>query len=256
MSEKKKYKLGLVLSGGGAKGFAHIGVLKALEESNIKPDVISGSSAGAIVGAFYADGFTPEQIYNVFTQKKLFNYFEFTKPDIGLMKITGLTSVIKENLKAHTFEELTIPLFVCAVDLNNGNEVYFSSGSIIKPLIASSTIPILFQPVKINDNLFVDGGLLNNLPIEPIYYDCEKTIGVHINPVNYMHEFNSLRKMAERCMHISIANNAYHKVELFDLYIEPRELVNFGTFEFSKAKDVYDIGYKAAKQALSKQKIF
>lgn len=256
MPKQKKYKLGLVLSGGGARGFAHIGVLKALEEKKIKPDVISGVSAGAIVGAFYADGFSPEEIFEIFSQKKLFKYFEFTKPAIGLMKISGLTSVIKDNLKAHTFEQLNIPLYVCAVDLNNGNEVYFSSGSIIKPLIASATIPILFQPVKIEENIFVDGGLLNNLPIEPIFYDCEKIIGVHINPVSYLEGINSMIKMAERCMHLSITNNAYRKVEMFDLYIEPRDLVNFGTFEFSKARAVFDIGYKAAKQALQKQNVF
>jgi NTE family protein len=250
MSAKKKYKTGLVLSGGGARGFAHIGVLKALEESNIKPDVISGSSAGAIVGAFYADGSSTDQIFNIFSQKKLFKYFELSMPSVGLMKISGLTDVLKENLRAHTFEELEIPLFSCAVDLNNGTEVYFSTGSIIKPLIASVTIPILFQPVKINDSLFVDGGLLNNLPIEPIQYDCEVFIGVHINPVSYIKEFNSLKKMAERCMHLSVTNNVYHKVELFDIFIEPRELVGYGTFEFSKARMVYNIGYNAAKQAL------
>ena len=250
MPEQRKYKLGLVLSGGGIKGFAHIGVLKAFEENNIKPDVISGTSAGAIVGAFYADGYTAEEIFGIFSHTKLFRYFEFTKPRIGLMKINGLTRVIKENLRAQTFEQLKIPLFVCAVDLNNGNEVYFSSGSIIKPLMASATIPILFQPVKINESLFVDGGLLNNLPIEPIYYDCEKFIGVHINPTSYQENFNSLIKMAERCMHLSIANNVYHKVEMFDLFIEPRELVGFGLFDFSKARDVFDIGYNTAKQVL------
>jgi NTE family protein len=256
MPGKKKFKTGLVLSGGGARGFAHIGVLKALEESNIKPDVISGSSAGAIVGAFYADGYSPEEIYNIFSKKKLFKYFEFIKPGIGLMKVTGLISVLKEHLKAHKFEQLGIPLFACAVDLNNGTEVYFSSGSIIKPLVASATIPILLHPVKINDNLFVDGGLLNNLPIEPIYYDCEKFIGVHVNPVSYKENFNSLIKLAERCMHLSVTYNAYHKVDLFDLFIEPRELIDYGTFEFSKSKEIYNIGYKAAKQALLKKNMF
>ena len=253
---KRQYKLGLVLSGGGARGFAHIGVLKALEEKNIRPEVISGSSAGAIVGAFYADGYSPDESYEIFSQNKLFKYFEFSKPGIGLMKVSGLTNVLKGNLKAHTFEQLKIPLFACAVDLNNGTEIYFSSGSIIKPLIASSTIPILFHPVKINESLFVDGGLLNNMPIEPIYYDCERFIGVHVNPVSYQEDLSSMIKLAERCMHLSVTYNAYHKVDLFDLFIEPRELVKYGTFEFSKAKAIFDIGYKAAKEALQKQNTF
>jgi len=252
MGKQKKYKTGIVLSGGGAKGFAHLGALKALEEHSIFPDVISGVSAGAIVGAFYADGFSVEEIYKLFTQKKLFKYFEIAKPNSGLMKITGLAGVLKENLKAQVFEELKLPLFICAADLNNGNEVFFSSGGILKPVLASATIPILFKPIIINENLFVDGGLLNNLPIEPIYYDCEKLIGIHVNPIGYHEGFNSLIKMAERCMHLSIANNVYHKIELFDLFIEPRELINFGSFDFSKARKIYDIGYEAANKALRK----
>ena len=253
MKEQKKYKTGIVLSGGGAKGFAHLGVLKALEEHNICLDVISGVSAGAIVGAFYADGFKTEEILKLFSNKKLFKYFEITKPNSGLMKISGLAGVLKENLKAHRFEDLKQPLFVCATDLNNGNEVYFSSGPIIKPILASATIPILLQPIKINENLFVDGGLLNNLPVEPIYYDCEKIIAVHINPIGHQEGFNSLIKMAERCMHLSIANNVYNKIELFDLFIEPRELINYGSLDFSKSKKIYEIGYEAAKKALLNQ---
>jgi NTE family protein len=253
MAKVKKYKIGLVLSGGGAKGFAHLGALKALEENGIKPDVISGVSAGAIVGAFYADGFSTDEILKLFTQKKLFKYFEIAKPNVGLMKISGLAGVLKDNLKAQIFEELKIPLFVCAADLNNGNEVFFSAGPIIKPVLASSTIPILFQPIKINETLFVDGGLLNNLPIEPIFYDCEKIIGIHINPIGYKEGFNSLIKMAERCMHLSIANNVYQKIELFDLFIEPRELINYGSFDFSKARKIFDIGYEAALKAIKKK---
>jgi NTE family protein len=256
MAKSKKYKTGLVLSGGGAKGFAHLGAIKALEENNIKPDVISGVSAGAIVGAFYADGFNTDEIFKLFTQKKLFKYFELAKPNVGLMKISGLAAVLRDNLKAQIFEELKIPLFVCAADLNNGNEVFFSDGPIIKPVLASSTIPILFQPIKTNETLFVDGGLLNNLPIEPICYDCEKLIGIHINPIGYQEGFNSLIKMAERCMHLSIANNVYHKIDLFDLYIEPRELIHYGGFDFSKAGKIFDIGYEAALKAIKKKGIF
>jgi NTE family protein len=254
MTVVKKYNTGIVLSGGGAKGFAHLGALKALEEYGIIPDVISGVSAGAIAGVFYADGFSTSEIFKIFTSRKLFRYFEITKPITGLMKISGLASILKDNLRAQIFEDLKMPLFVCAADLNNGNEVFFSSGPIIKPILASATIPILLQPIKINETLFVDGGLLNNLPVEPIYYDCERLIAIHVNPIGYQEGFNSLIKMAERCMHLSIANNVYHKTELFDLFIEPRNLISYGAFDFSKARKIFDIGYQAAIAALQKKK--
>lgn len=142
--KNKKYNIGIVLGGGGARGFAHIGVLKALNESGIYPEIISGVSAGAIIGSLYADGYSPDEILALFKQNKLFNYLKLINPKQGLFKMTGLAKVISKNLKAKTFEELKLPLIINATDLNNGKCEYFSSGELFKHILASSTIPGLF----------------------------------------------------------------------------------------------------------------
>ena len=171
MSEKK-YRTGLVLSGGGARGFAHLGVIQALNEAGIFPDVISGTSAGAIVGVLYADGYTPKEILMLMNWASRFDYMRPAMPREGLLQINGITKILKTSLRAKTFEDLKIPLFVAATDLNNGKAVYFSKGDIFDPVMASASIPVLFQPVKINDISYVDGGVLDNLPIRPIENDC------------------------------------------------------------------------------------
>jgi NTE family protein len=168
----KSYNTGLVLSGGGARGFAHLGLLQALNESGIFPDVISGTSAGAIVGSLYADGHSPREIMHIMNSGGRFHYFSPTVPKGGLLQISGIIKILKENLRAKTFQELKIPLYVTATDLNNGTIVYFSEGELICPVIASASIPVLFKPLIINNIQYVDGGVLDNFPIHPIEGKC------------------------------------------------------------------------------------
>ena len=141
----KKYKLGVVLSGGGTRGFAHVGFLKALNEEGIFPDVISGASAGSIAGTLYADGYSPDEMTMFFKESKLRKYIEFVKPSGGMVKLSGLMKMLINGLKAKTFEELKLPLFIGVSNLNSGNVEYVSEGSLAKIVIASATIPALFQ---------------------------------------------------------------------------------------------------------------
>ena len=156
----KKYKIGLVLSGGGARGFAHLGLIQALNEAGIFPDVISGTSAGALVGVLYADGYNPKEILKLMNAGSRFDLMRPALPREGLLQINGIAKILKTSLRAKSFSELKIPLFVSATDLNNGKAVYFSEGELLEPVIASASIPVLFQPVKINNISYVDGGVL------------------------------------------------------------------------------------------------
>ena len=250
----KKYKVGLVLSGGGAKGFAHVGALQALNEAGIFPDIISGVSAGAIAGALYADRHSPEEIMLLFSETKIYKYVEFILPKRGLLKMTGLTKIISQNLRAKTFEELSIPLYVAATDLNNGKSVFFNKGELIKPVLASATVPVLFSPVKIDSTIFVDGGVLNNFPIDPIEKKCNYLIGIHVNPFGYLEEFNSMVSVAERSFHLSFSTHLGKKVEKCDIFIEPAELKKYRLLDISKIKEIYKIGYKETKRILSENK--
>ena len=179
----KKYKTGLVLSGGGTRGFAHLGVIAALLEKGIKPDVISGTSAGAIAGAFIASGKTPKEIRDLLKKGSFFKYTKLQIPKDGLMKLDGLKELFQKEIKAKKLEDLDIPLYVTVSNLNTGDVEYHNTGTLDEMVLASASIPILFSPVNIDGNRYVDGGLLDNIPIEPIKSDCEQIIVSNISPI-------------------------------------------------------------------------
>ena len=208
---EKHYRTGLVLSGGGVRGFAHLGLLQALNEAGIFPDVISGTSAGALAGALYADGHTPEEILKILNPGSMLDFLRPALPREGLLQIGGIIKILKNSLRAKTLEELKIPLYVTATDLNNGKAVYFSSGVLLEPVIASASIPVLFQPVTINNILYVDGGVLDNMPLQPIENKCSFLIGSYVNPVGYIEKISGLINFAERTFMLSMSKEIYEK---------------------------------------------
>ena len=246
----KKYKVGLVLSGGGTRGFAHLGVIQALIEAGIFPDVISGTSAGALVGVLYADGYAPQEILTMMNWASRFDFMRPAMPREGLLQINGIIKILKTSLRSKKFSELKIPLFVSATDLNNGKVVYFSEGDLIEPVIASASIPVLFQPVKINGISYVDGGVLDNLPIKPIENKCMVTIGSFVNPVSYIEKISGLITIAERTFMLSMSKDILDKSKRFDLFIAPAELRKHRFLDPEKSQEVFDIGYKATKEKL------
>jgi NTE family protein len=245
-----KYKIGLVLSGGGARGFAHLGVIQALNEAGIFPDVISGTSAGAIAGALYADGYSPREILKITVSNSRLHYIRPTMPREGLLQISGVIRILKDNLRAKTFEELKIPLFVTATDLNNGRVDYFSSGELLNAIIASSSIPVLFKPVVIDNKHYVDGGVLDNLPIKPIENNCRYIIGSFVNPTGYEANLTNLISIAERTFLLSMSKEVTEKKKKFNLFIEPLELRNFKILDPEKAEEVFLVGYNETKEKL------
>lgn len=247
---RKKYNTGLVLSGGGARGFAHLGVLKALNEFGIYPDIISGTSAGALVGVLYADGYTPKEIMDLMNSTSMLHYIRPTVPREGLLQISGIERILKENLRAKKFEDLKIPLYVTATDLNNGKTVYFSKGELINPVIASASIPVLFKPVIINKIHYVDGGVMDNLPIKPLYKKCKYLIGSFVNPTGYEKTVTNLIQIAERAFMLSMGREVLEKSGKFDLFIDPIELKNYKVLDPEKASEVFNIGYKATIEKL------
>lgn len=179
----KAYKLGLALSGGGAKGFAHIGVFKLLEECGLKPDIIVGTSVGSLMGALFADGYTPDEIKDLFTGREFSEFAQLQIPKSGLFDSKRFRYFLRRHLRAKTFEELKIPLVVVATDLDNGESHEFRSGPIVEAVTASCSIPIIFSPVVINGVHYVDGGLFHNFPVSIIREECERIIGVNVSPL-------------------------------------------------------------------------
>ena len=251
----KQYNTGLVLSGGGARGFAHLGVLEALNEAGIYPDVLSGASAGALVGVLYSDGYTPREILKIMNATRLLHYMRPTVPRSGLLQISGISKILDGNLKARTFKDLKIPLFVSATDLNNAVPVYFSEGDLIERVIASASIPVLFNPVVIDNVNYVDGGVLDNLPLRPIEGKCRFTIGSFVNPVGKEEMISGLMQIAERTFMVSMSKEIGDKSKKFDLFIAPPELSKYKILDPEKSSELFDIGYNATKSKLKEPEI-
>jgi len=247
---KGKKVTGLVLSGGGARGYAHLGVIKALNEAAIFPDIISGTSAGAIAGVLYADGYKPEEILEILSKNSRLDFMSLTLPKEGLLKMTGMIDLLKETLRAKTFEDLNLPLTVTATDLNNGIIRYFSSGELLTPVIASASIPVIFRPVIIDNISYVDGGVIDNMPIDPIEKKCDFIIGSYVNPVGLKKSFTSLLAIAERSFHLSVARELDGKRGRFDIFIEPNELIDYSAFDQPRASQIFEAGYLTAKKKI------
>ncbi len=249
-----KYSTGLVLSGGAARGFAHLGVLKALEENGLKPDIISGVSAGAIAGAFYADGYSPEEILEIYSGKNFFEFVMITIPKTGLFRLSGMKKILNKYLRAKKFEDLKIPLVITATNLTEGTTVYFRQGMLVDAILASSAVPLLFEAVKINNELYIDGGITNNLPADPIINDCRKLIGVYVNHSDRFTTLKGFAQVAERAFHLAISGNIEKKKQHFDIFIEPKDMSVYGFFNLKKGQELFWRGYNATLETLRQKK--
>lgn len=247
-------KTGIVLSGGGVRGFAHLGLLQVLEELQIQPYAISGVSAGAIVGALYAAGHSPATIRDILKKNSYFGWSSFLVNKDGLFSMKVLHKVLQTYIPDNSFESLHKKLFITATDYANNEAITFSTGKLIETVIASASVPVVFEPVKFNDHLLVDGGLLNNFPVEPLEKNCDVLIGSHVNKIpKGVGNGKRIGKMnmIEKCFHMAIAPVVYSKVEKCTLFIEP-DLHEFGMFDVNNADLIYEAGYRTALQHKNK----
>lgn len=244
-TKKDTYQLGIALSGGGAKGFAHLGVLQALNERGLYPEVISGTSAGAFAGVLYADGHSPEEIISFFRKKAFKEFAEFTiPPHGGFFKSTGFQAFLKKHLRARTFEELKTPLHVVATDIEYGESQAFSKGNLIPPIIASCSVPLVFKPLEINKRYYVDGGLFQNFPVSVIRRECVKIIGVNVSPVIKAEFKSSIKYVAERSFHYMSVSNTLLDRNLCDYLIESCDLARYSMFDLEHVEEIYQTGYE------------
>ncbi len=246
----KEQNIGIVLSGGGVRGVAHLGVLQALNEAGIYPTHLSGSSAGAIVGAMYAYGYQPEEILEIIIQT---NYFKFFRPAISfkaILKMDLLEALYAKYLPIDSFASLKRPFTLAATDIHKGKTVYFSKGPLIRALMASSCIPGMFEPILIDNNYYIDGGVLNNLPVEPLEGICETIIGVNCNHLPEQQNITNIKGLIERTVIMSMNYNVYTRKDKCTYFIEPKGLAQYGVLEIKKAREIFKEGYEAGILAI------
>jgi NTE family protein len=248
----KKYKTGLVLSGGGTRGFAHLGVIAALHEKGIKPDIISGVSAGAVVGAFIAGGKSPKEILAIFKKGWFFKYTKLHLPIDGLLKLDGLKEVIQKEIPVEKIEELEIPFFIGISNLNKGIIEYKNKGLLGDIVLASSSIPILFSPITIGRSSYVDGGLMDNIPIAPIKNNCEQIIVSNISPINPKAKMKNLVQIATRTFYMSVNANMKEVRKYATVFIEPKGIDKFDILSRTHADELFELGYNSTKKLINK----
>jgi len=247
---KRRYNIGLALSGGGVKGFAHAGALKALEEYNIKPDIISGTSAGAVVAVLYSAGYSPDEICDLFYNKDFNDFVELNIPKCGFFGTAGFITFLKKHINYELIEELPIPVRIVATDLDNGRSITFSEGELHKRVMASACVPIVFTPVDIDGTKYVDGGIFKNFPVSVIRDECEFVIGVNASPLVTEKYKKNIVGIAERSYHFMFRANTIEDKKLCDILVETDSVMQFKTFDLKQVKVIFNTGYEEMKRAL------
>jgi len=254
-------KTGLVLSGGGTKGIAHAGVLKFLNEKNIDIDILSCCSAGSIVGALYAVGKTPEEILEFFNSVYFFNWKHFTFNQPGLVSSVIFKNYLKPIFQDRKIGDLDKELKIVATELVSGTQKIFNDNfSVMDAVIASCSIPGITTPYILDDEMFCDGGVLNNFPADIIRGECDKLIGVFVSPPHEIQisDLKSIKAIVSRSYDLLSYRIEKVKFDYCDWFISSQNLSNYGTFERRKDRldEIFNIGYNAAKESFNEAEFY
>ena len=251
MIEQPK-KVGLVLSGGGIRGMAHIGLIKAMQERNLKVDMVAGSSIGALIGALYANGTSTDEMLQFFKETPLFKYsfFAFGKP--GFIDTERYVAIFEKHFPIDSFSALKKPLYVVATDMQHGVERVFSDGELIRPLLASAALSPVFSPVLIDDTLYADGGIMNNFPKEHLEKDCDFIIGSNVSIAGKLKkkDLRNSIQLASRITGLMVYASSHEKLQQCDLKIEPLALEGIGVLDKKGIEKAFSIGYDHASRIL------
>lgn len=254
VQSKNLHHIGFALSGGFIKGFAHLGVMQALREHDINPDIISGVSAGALVGAFCADGNEPYRVLDFFAGHKFQDLAKLVVPKKGLFDLCEFIDFLKSNLKAKCIENLKVPFIITATDLDNGKSVQFRNGELAVRIAASCCMPVLFAPVCIDGTHYVDGGVFMNLPVSSIRRECEKVVAINVSPLVANEYKMNIVNIAMRSYNFMFRANTFSQRESCDLLIEPYNLHGYSNHELEKAEEIFEQGYNTANETLARLK--
>ena len=285
--EQKRPKVGLVLSGGGAKGFAHIGVLKVLEEAGVKVDYIGGTSMGAIVGGLYASGYNAAQLDSIFKATNFDellsdyipraskNFYEkgnderyalvlpFDKFRIGIPSALSkglynfnLLSRLTRNVRhVHDFKELPTPFLCIGSNIETGKQVILDKGNLAQAMIISAAFPSLFSPIEFNGELLVDGGVTNNYPIDEIKaLGADIVIGVDVQDDLFRKKsLNDATRILVQITNLHSIETMKSNVLKTDIYIKPN-IKNYGVISFDQGAEIVKKGEEAAFSVYEKLK--
>lgn len=255
--KNKKPTVGLVLSGGGALGFAHVGALKALEESGIQPEYVAGASMGALVGVFVAAGYDADNITELVFSEKMYDINKILKASLnpkglGFSSHAKVRALLDKYIPYNSFDSLKLHYAVSASNLTIPESRLVTKGDQLKDyVIASMSIPGVFETITINGDKYVDGGLLNNMPSQAIRKNCDILIGVDVQPIRPRSEMKNILALADRCMNVMSLVTATEGRKLCDYVIDSPACDAYSTFDFDKFEEIYRIGYLTMKDYIA-----
>ena len=256
VGSKYPYGNGFVLSGGAYRSLGQAGAIKALLERDIKPDIFCTTSTGAIIGALYASGYTPAEIYEIWEKEPIREVLSFNLPDSGLLKPGKIGEMIGPYLRHERLEELPIPLLICCTCLNDGTQRVFREGKLVQLLEAACAVPVVFEPVEIDGKQYVDGGLTSNLPTQPLEGQCHRLIGIYCNPVQWEDKISGLHQIIHRTIWIALNSTVQKSRQLCDWYIAPEGLTENELVNRLAMEKFYHAGYDFTSRFLDEQGIF
>lgn len=249
---KRKVKVGIAFGGGGARGFAHLGALKAFEQFGVKFDFVAGTSAGSLVGAFYANGYNFKELYEIAKNVRVKDIRKNVIP-FTASKLDSLAEIVRKNLGDKNIEDSLIPFAAVAVDLKSAKEVCFRKGNLASAVCGSCAVPGVFQPVEYNDMILADGGLQNTIPADiPKYFGCDYVVAIDVNK-SRLYGTNSTKflDVLSCSIRILMKSNAIRGYVNADVVVGP-ETKRFKSTSTDGLDDMIEEGYKATIDAMPK----
>lgn len=247
--------IGIALSGGGARGAAHIGVLQALNDNGIFPKVVSGTSCGAVVGALYCAGYSPKEILKLTKDESFLKVFKLSLFRTSMLEQAYLREFLSKHLSSTSFGDLETRLHICIANINLGTSEIVSEGNnLIDVLLASCALPLIYNSVVINNYKYVDGGLLNNLPVEPLLTTTDKIIGVNLCPHEIRENIVGWRSVGLRCLQLAIWNTVKSRLSQCDFALEIEDSFRYGMFNLKKSEELFEVGYAEAMKSMELMK--
>ena len=241
-------KTGIVLSGGGIKGMAHLGLIKALQETGIKFDCIAGSSAGALTGALIAAGYSPEESLEFFKSTPIFSIYYYSTSKPGILDSEKFRPVFEKYFSEDAFEALQRPLHVTTTNLETGAWEVHHTGPLINVLLASASLPPVFAPMLIDGALHADGGIMNNFPVEPLEASCKVILGSYVHPISPItsSDIKTSVQVAMRSMDLARFAIVQPKLKRCHFLFAPPGIEAIGMLDRKVIDKAFSIGYEHA----------
>lgn len=247
-------KVGLALGSGGARGFAHLGVIKVLKEEGISIDLIAGSSMGALVASFYGAGLDVDRLYKLSRVFKRKYYLDFTVPKMGFIAGKRVKELIRIFTHGKMIEELDIPIGIVATDLVSGEKVVFKKGPVAEAVRASIAIPGIFVPEKLDGRLFVDGGVVDRIPVSVAKeMGADIVVAVDVSHVKFNSDITSIFDVIIQSIDIMQMELVANREVASDVMIRPR-VEMYDSKAFTNIEEIITIGEEEAKKHIDRIK--